>query len=316
MTALVGSSARHRGEPYTLAEDFDFFVCYDPHAVESSTGHCAIGQVINAQEVPHYATPALAIFGPEQAQRGVVFRTRHAVLTAEECRRVVDTVNRYHDEACDGHWGTVRHSSVKTTDVAVESVPLLREWLLALMHTKTNRMLSFLFPALADGTSMYTNETPSKSRIRIHDAFIVRYDAERDHSLSLPEHCDTSAVSVVVSLNSAAAGDYTGGGTWFEALGEKGKTISFLMRSSLIKPLTALCPLRYRAGGGRRSGTGSGLRGPAQARRLPDHPGRANDTGAVPVCRGLPLRALSDQGPPVQWSLQRRSRWGQHSCHK
>lgn len=31
------------------------------------------------------------------------------------------------------------------------------------------------------------------SRIRIHDAFIVRYDAEKDMSLSLPEHCDTSA---------------------------------------------------------------------------------------------------------------------------
>ena len=59
--------------------------------------------------------------------------------------------------------------------------------------------------------------------MRVHDAFIVRYDAENDKSLSLPEHCDTSAVSAIVALNSEEEGEYSGGGTWFEALAEKGK---------------------------------------------------------------------------------------------
>ena len=49
--------------------------------------------------------------------------------------------------------------------------------------------------------------------MRLHDAFIVRYDVE-DGSLSLPEHSDTSAVSFTVSLG----GEYEGGGTWFDAL--------------------------------------------------------------------------------------------------
>jgi hypothetical protein len=215
---LVGNADHHNGEAYDLINDFDSFVCYDPRA-----GEKRVKFIINGEVERTFVTPALAIFDPAQEQRGVVFRSRQPLLTPQECASVVEIVNRHHEESCGGAWGTVRHSSVKTTDVAVESVPLLREWLLALMHTRMHRMLSFLFPVLADGSTMYASETPEHSRIRIHDAFIVRYDAEKDKSLSLPEHCDTSAVSVVLSLNSAAEGHYTGGGTWFEALGPKGE---------------------------------------------------------------------------------------------
>ena len=65
-------------------------------------------------------TPALALFR-EGTQRGrLVFRTRRPVLTAAECRRGLGEVDAFHDECRGGRWGTVRHSSVKTTDVAVE----------------------------------------------------------------------------------------------------------------------------------------------------------------------------------------------------
>jgi hypothetical protein len=60
--------------------------------------------------------------------------------------------------------------------------------------------------------------------MRVHDAFIVRYDADGDGSISLPEHSDTSAVSFTVALNSNGT-DFEGGGTWFEALGEKGMVV-------------------------------------------------------------------------------------------
>jgi hypothetical protein len=202
-------------------------VCYDPHA-----GKKKVKFTINGEEEKTFATPALAIFDAAQAQRGLVFRSKQPVLTPQECASVVEKVNRHHEDSCGGAWGTVRHSSVKTTDVAVESVPLLREWLLALMHTKVHNMLSFLFPVLADGSTLYASEVPGHSRIRIHDAFIVRYDAEKDKSLSLPEHCDTSAISMVVSLNSAAEGHYTGGGTWFEALGPKGELLCCVLPST------------------------------------------------------------------------------------
>jgi hypothetical protein len=238
----VGSSVRHRGELYSLLDDFDCYRCYDPNSCPVDGEENSLRDVESAAQFPvdvnagpRHLTPALAIFDSQQAERGVVFRTNHPVLTAPECRKVVNIVNSHHEDVCLGQWSTVRHSSVKTTDVAVESVPLLREWLLALMYTRLNDMLAFLFPVFADGSTMYTQETPPRSRIRIHDAFIVRYDAEKDGSLSLPEHCDTSAVSVVLSLNSAAAGDYVGGGTWFEALGEKGEG------QCLLRSLRVVC---------------------------------------------------------------------------
>jgi hypothetical protein len=173
---------------------------------------------------------------------------------------------------------------VKTTDVAVENVPGLQQWLLALLHTRLYPLIGVAFPVLADGSGMYESWEPvaagdtdvasagattqregdtatasprsqsqeqgqeqgqelplvslksllpveplpvpkpvsKRCRIRVHDAFIVRYDADRDLSCSLPEHCDTSCVSVVLSLSSEAGGDYEGGGTWFEALGKQG----------------------------------------------------------------------------------------------
>lgn len=67
-------------------------------------------------------------------------------------------------------------------------------------------MLGACYPLLADGTSLGTGG----ERVRIHDAFIVRYDSTVDGSLSLPEHCDTSAFSFTVALNDA----FEGGGTW------------------------------------------------------------------------------------------------------
>lgn len=86
-----------------------------------------------------------------------------------------------------------------------------------------------LLPALDEATQSPIPRIAS--RMRVHDAFIVRYDAENAQSLSLPEHCDTSAVSVVVALNSATDGDYSGGGTWFEALAEKGIMVAFTLNS-------------------------------------------------------------------------------------
>ncbi|CAM9974582.1 unnamed protein product, partial [Ectocarpus fasciculatus] len=52
-------------------------------------------------------------------------------------------------------------------------------------------------------------------RLRVHDAFVVRYDAAAQRSL--PLHTDQGELSLTISLNSA--GEYEGGGTWFEGLG-------------------------------------------------------------------------------------------------
>jgi hypothetical protein len=175
-------------------------------------------------------TPALALFDQTTQRNALVFRSRRPVLTPTECQRVVDCVETFHEEHRGGEWGTVRHSSVKTTDVAVEDIPALRPWLRDLLRTRLYPLVAAAYPRLADGS------TPGEmgSRIRVHDAFIVRYDADHDGSISLPEHSDTSAVSFTVALNSSCQssqglddddesatsdGAFEGGGTWFEALG-------------------------------------------------------------------------------------------------
>lgn len=85
------------------------------------------------------------------------------------------------------------------------------------------------------------DEETGQSRMRVHDAFIVRYDAERDKSLSLPEHCDTSSMSFTLALNSRANGDFEGGGTWFEALGPQGEVVD----ADLGQAVAFAGPLRH-----------------------------------------------------------------------
>jgi len=169
-------------------------------------------------------TPALSLFDREMQDRNVVFRTRNALLTEDECARVLQHVEDFHAEERNGIWGTVRKSSVPTTDVAVEDIPVLRPWLRELLHTRMFPMLHAAFPLLADGSTVIDPQS-GESRMRVHDAFIVRYDAEKDKSLSLPEHCDTSSMSFTLALNSKAAQDFEGGGTWFEALGPEGQVV-------------------------------------------------------------------------------------------
>jgi hypothetical protein len=170
--------------------------------------------------------PPLSLFCTETQKNCLVFRTKQALLSPEECSSVLRIVDQHHSQNLGGKWGTVRHSSVKTTDVAVEDIPALRPWLLALLHSKIFPLLSIAFPKLADGTSLLhldlnldpaadtntdtdtvSGTVPAASRLRVHDAFIVRYDAENDKSLSLPEHCDTSSMSVILSLNEQDDGD-------------------------------------------------------------------------------------------------------------
>lgn len=90
---------------------------------EHGDGAFAMDDDLDAFAVPAWnvaRTPALALFCAETQGDALVFRTRRPVLTAAECARVLEEVDSFHDDCRGGEWGTVRHSSVKTTDVAVE----------------------------------------------------------------------------------------------------------------------------------------------------------------------------------------------------
>lgn len=62
---------------------------------------------------------------------------------------------------------------VHTTDVAVEDIPELRPWLHTLLETRLNPLLAACYPLLADGSTC----GEKGNRLRVHDAFIVRYSS-------------------------------------------------------------------------------------------------------------------------------------------
>jgi len=221
-----------------LARQYRKRACWDHHdpaevcdprllgSDNTTSSYCSVHDDLEAFFVPEdnvKHTPALALFEPTVQKNALVFRSRQPVLTGEECKEVLRCVEAFHRDFRGGQWGTVRHSSVKTTDVAVEDIPALRPWLRDLLRTRLYPLVAAAYPQLADGS------TPGDlgNRMRVHDAFIVRYDAECDGSISLPEHSDTSAVSFTVALNSCTETDddaaFEGGGTWFEALGDANK---------------------------------------------------------------------------------------------
>ena len=177
--------------------------------------------------------PAVALFDPTTQQNRLVVwtttTTTSPILSSLECTRVLQHVHDHHAHQCHGIWSTVRHSSVPTTDVAVQDIPSLRPWLRNMLHYRLYPMLCAAFPKLRNcqprgGSSSSTTASSTSSstcltvdRLRVHDAFIVRYDAEHDMSVSLPEHSDTSLISFTVALNQRGR-DFQGGGTWFECI--------------------------------------------------------------------------------------------------
>jgi hypothetical protein len=178
--------------------------------------------------------PALSLFGGGQRGR-LAFRSIQPVLSAAECANVVSCVQSYHREKMNGVWGTVRQSSVQTTDVAVEDIPPLRPWLRVLLATRLYPMLVAAFPTLADGTRL------TADRMRVHDAFIVRY-SQLDESWSLPKHSDTSALSFSVALNQRGV-DYDGGGTCFDDI--SGPDGSHVLDAEVGQALAFAGPLRH-----------------------------------------------------------------------
>ena len=163
--------------------------------------------IITVPETIH--EPALSLFDPFEQKRAIAFTTRKPFMSKNECKAVLNEVDKYIQSKKNGRWSTVRRSHIPTTDCAVEDIPSLIPWLRKLLDTRIYPLIEVCFPLLADGTQTKAN------RIRVHDAFIVRYDSDLG-SISLPEHSDTSAVSVSLSLSSEEDGDYEGGGLWLQ----------------------------------------------------------------------------------------------------
>ena len=149
-----------------------------------------------------------------------IFATRGPVLSAAECAFAMETAERH--AAARGGWKTKRHISVPTTDIQISDCPPLLRWFKALLCDR-------ICPLLAE---LYPEYVPSPSAIKVNDAFIVKYEYASCQR-HLPLHTDQSTLSLTIALNRgssdtgqgsssgdvALAGEFAGGGTFFESLG-------------------------------------------------------------------------------------------------
>ena len=139
----------------------------------------------------------------EEARRGElrVCSSRVPLLEPHECAAMIESCEAH--AAASGGWSTQRHTTVPTTDMPVHVVD-------SVLRAFNDACAARIFPFLEReyGASMGATAT----RLRVSDAFVVRYDAAAQRSL--PTHQDDSHLSLTIALNDAS--EYEGGGTAFE----------------------------------------------------------------------------------------------------
>ena len=124
--------------------------------------------------------------------------TAAPLLDAAGCARLVAAAEAA--AAGEGGWTTARHYAVPTTDLPLHRVPALLRWFNGAMQRSIAPLLAAAHPGAVDA-----------ARVRVHDAFVVRYDAAAQRHL--PVHRDQSVFSLTIALN--ARTEFVGGGTFF-----------------------------------------------------------------------------------------------------
>lgn len=122
------------------------------------------------------------------------------LLTPAQCADAVAEAEAAASVA--GGWSTARHVAVPTTDVSLRQLPRTRAAFCA-------ALARCVAPRLA---SMPSLRVPPGA-LRVHDAFLVRYDALQGQA-ALPRHADQAQLSITIALD--GGGDpacFAGGGT-------------------------------------------------------------------------------------------------------
>jgi hypothetical protein len=182
-----------------------------------------IKQTFDAQDFDAWETPQ----GPAKDNRGfqppvgegVVHSSLKAVLPADECEWAIKETERFCSE--NGGFTSDRHIQAKTIDRPVKDVPKVLAWF-------NERLQTSLFPMLA---SCYPESIPDADDLRVHDAFVVKYEAAGQAELSL--HQDESSFSFTIALNGGDS--FEGGGTYFPRLRQVGSVEPFA-ETSLSAP--------------------------------------------------------------------------------
>jgi hypothetical protein len=121
------------------------------------------------------------------------------LMTPSECNDIIDWAEL---AGKNSGWTTSRHYAVPTTDIPIHEVPRIINWFNKLLRNRLLLLLARQFGEKEVGVD--------GSRVYIHDAFVVRYDSEKQRHL--PLHRDQSTHSFTIALNKR--NEYQGGGTF------------------------------------------------------------------------------------------------------
>ena len=138
----------------------------------------------------------LKLFTPSSA---LIVCTAEPILSPGSCSNLIKAAEKY--AAASGGWTTTRHHAVPTTDLPVHMIP-------EALKSFNEAMQMRIVPCLSKHFEV------DSTRIRVHDAFVVKYRA--GSQTHLPFHVDESIYSLTLALNDG----FVGGGTHFAELGE------------------------------------------------------------------------------------------------
>jgi hypothetical protein len=130
------------------------------------------------------------------------------ILSAQECKQAVQWAEAAAKKRPEG-WTTTRHYAVPTTDLPVHEVPCLLEFFNEVLTNRLRPLMAKQFGQSEVGID--------GCGLHVHDAFIVRYDAEGGQR-HLPVHTDDSSHSFTIALNDVS--EYDGGGIYICSSGK------------------------------------------------------------------------------------------------
>ncbi|RUP06760.1 hypothetical protein BC936DRAFT_140269 [Jimgerdemannia flammicorona] len=147
-----------------------------------------------------------------------------SVWSQDECRTILSAILEYTNSA--GAWSTQRHSAFPTTDIPVQSVPQISEFVHSTLRTRL--LTSVISPRYGFH--------PSGRDLTFRDLFFVRYSAlDPDSQRSLGAHSDGCLVSFNVLLN--GENEFEGGGTLFV---KTGQTVRIRKGDAVVHDATSL----------------------------------------------------------------------------
>ena len=171
-------------------------------AIALAPDHPDIRKAVTTRDAYHCGTCSSRTFAFDTVSKGgVSVWSSNSVVASEACAKAIELAEAHASQG-EG-WTTARHFAVPTTDLPVHASPDLLKWFNACLKDA-------IFPAVAQVTGA------SSDKLRVIDAFVVRYDKSKQKAL--PLHSDQSEYSITLPLNDRS--QYEGGGTFFAALDE------------------------------------------------------------------------------------------------